>query len=60
MAEGVAVGLSAAVEVAVACGFSSAAYFSRAYRAQFGRAPRADRKALQASGLRTGGLAAGA
>lgn len=45
-------------EVAVACGFSSAAYFSRAYRVQFGRAPRADRKALRASGLRTGGTLA--
>lgn len=31
-------------EVAVACGFSSAAYFSTAYRGRFGRSPRADRE----------------
>jgi AraC family carnitine catabolism transcriptional activator len=30
-------------EVAVACGFSSSAYFSTAYRARFGRSPREDR-----------------
>lgn len=31
------------LEVAVACGFSSAAHFSRAYRAQYGKPPRAER-----------------
>ncbi len=32
--------------VALACGFGSAARFSRAYRARFGRPPREDRRAL--------------
>ncbi len=31
------------VEVAVACGFNSAAHFSRSYRAWFGKSPRAER-----------------
>ena len=43
--------------VAIACGFTSAPYFSRAYRRRFGRAPREDRAALRASHLRTGTLA---
>ncbi len=34
-------------EVAVACGFASAAYFSTAYRSRFGRSPRADRDAAE-------------
>ena len=45
------------LDVGLACGFGSAPYFSRAYRAAFGLAPRADRHALRTSGLRTGGLA---
>ncbi|MBH0237744.1 GlxA family transcriptional regulator [Methylobrevis albus] len=32
-------------EIAAACGFASAAHFSRSYRARFGRPPRADRGA---------------
>jgi AraC family transcriptional regulator, glycine betaine-responsive activator len=32
-------------EIATACGFSSAAHFSRSYRAHFGRSPSADRDA---------------
>jgi transcriptional regulator GlxA family with amidase domain len=31
------------LEVALACGFASASHFSRAYRARFGHAPRAER-----------------
>ncbi len=31
------------IDVAVACGFGSAAHFSRAYRARYGRAPSTDR-----------------
>jgi AraC family carnitine catabolism transcriptional activator len=31
------------IDIAVACGFGSAAHFSRAYRARFGRSPRRDR-----------------
>ena len=31
------------LEIALACGFSSASHFSRTYRARFGRAPRIDR-----------------
>jgi len=31
-------------EVAVACGFGSAAYFARAYRAHFGHPPRTERR----------------
>ncbi len=42
--------------VALACGFTSAPYFSRAYRARFGRSPRADRAALKGSRDRMGGL----
>ncbi len=45
------------LDVGLACGFGSAPYFSRAYRAAFGLAPRADRHALRTSGLRTGGIA---
>jgi AraC family carnitine catabolism transcriptional activator len=45
------------LDVGLACGFGSAPYFSRAYRAAFGRAPRADRRALRTSALRTGGIA---
>ena len=33
-------------EVGMACGFPCASYFSRAYRAQFGRPPRADRRSV--------------
>ena len=33
------------LEVATACGFGSAAYFSRAYRARYGRPPVRDRQA---------------
>jgi len=32
------------VEIAVMCGFASASHFSRAYRAAFGRSPKADRR----------------
>ena len=35
------------LEVALACGFDTAPYFSRAYRAAFGRSPREDRRALR-------------
>ena len=42
--------------VALACGFTSAPYFSRAYRTHFGRSPRADRTALRRSRDRTGRL----
>ncbi|MCS3765950.1 MULTISPECIES: GlxA family transcriptional regulator [Bradyrhizobium] len=31
------------LEIALACGFTSASHFSRSYRARFGRAPRAER-----------------
>ncbi|MNC64476.1 HTH-type transcriptional regulator CdhR [compost metagenome] len=31
------------LEVAVACGFESASYFTRSYRARFERCPREDR-----------------
>ena len=31
------------LEIALACGFTSASHFSRTYRARFGRAPRAER-----------------
>jgi transcriptional regulator GlxA family with amidase domain len=33
------------IETALACGFANAAHFSRAYRTQFGRAPRLDQSA---------------
>ncbi len=42
------------VDVLLACGFTSAAHFSRAYRMQFGLAPREDRRGLRAQGARTG------
>jgi AraC family transcriptional regulator, glycine betaine-responsive activator len=35
------------LEIAVACGFVSAAHFSRRYRACFGRTPRAERANIQ-------------
>jgi AraC family carnitine catabolism transcriptional activator len=38
------------VEVAVACGFGSAAHFSRSYRAWAGRPPRAERRPAAAEG----------
>lgn len=37
------------LQVAMACGFVSAPYFSRAYRGLFGRSPREDRRFLRAS-----------
>ncbi len=37
------------LQVAMACGFVSAPYFSRAYRSLFGRSPREDRRYLRAS-----------
>jgi len=40
--------------VSLACGFVSAPYFSRAYRALFGRAPRDDRRNFRAGEGRTG------
>ena len=40
--------------VSLACGFISAPYFSRAYRALFGRAPRDDRRNFRAGEGRTG------
>lgn len=39
------------IEVAVACGFASAAHFSRAYRSAFGRPPRAERAPARPGGL---------
>ncbi|MFQ5775380.1 MAG: GlxA family transcriptional regulator [Kiloniellaceae bacterium] len=42
------------LDVSLACGFASAPYFSRAYRAQFGLAPREDRRSLRSSIARTG------
>ena len=41
------------VEVALACGFVSAAHFSRAYRAAFGKPPQGDKVARIVA--RTGG-----
>jgi transcriptional regulator GlxA family with amidase domain len=39
------------VEVALACGFTSAAHFSRVYRAAFGKPPQVDKAArLTATG----------
>ena len=35
------------LQVALASGFDSAPYFSRAYRAHFGRSPRQDRRAIR-------------
>ena len=35
------------MDVSLACGFVSAPYFSRAYKAQYGRSPREDRRILQ-------------
>jgi AraC family carnitine catabolism transcriptional activator len=35
------------LQVALASGFDSAPYFSRAYRALFGRSPREDRRAIR-------------
>ncbi len=37
------------LQVATACGFVSAPYFSRAYRALFGRSPREDRRVIRSS-----------
>ncbi len=42
------------VDISLACGFASAAHFSRAYRMQFGLAPRDDRRGLRADGAFTG------
>jgi AraC family carnitine catabolism transcriptional activator len=42
------------LDVSLACGFVSAPYFSRAYRALFGRAPRDDRRNFRAGEGRTG------
>ncbi len=42
------------VDVSLACGFASAPHFSRAYRTQFGLAPRDDRRGLRADGAYTG------
>ena len=42
------------LDVSLACGFTSAPYFSRAYRAQFGLAPREDRRNFRSSVTRTG------
>ena len=42
------------LDVSLACGFVSAPYFSRAYRALFGRAPRDDRRNLRLGAGRTG------
>jgi AraC family carnitine catabolism transcriptional activator len=42
------------LDVSLACGFISAPYFSRAYRALFGRAPRDDRRNFRAGEGRTG------
>jgi len=42
------------LDVSLACGFSSAPYFSRAYRAQFGCTPREDRRNLRSNAGRTG------
>ncbi len=42
------------LDVSLACGFVSAPYFSRAYRAHFGRAPREDRRNLRLGAGRTG------
>lgn len=47
------------VEVSLACGFASAPYFSRAYRARFGCTPREDRRNLRAEPNRTGRFAGG-
>ena len=37
------------IDVAVECGFSSAGYFSSAYKARFGRPPREDRVAWRST-----------
>ncbi len=42
------------LNVSLACGFFSAPYFSRAYRALFGRAPREDRRNFRRAAGRTG------
>ena len=42
------------LDVSLACGFASAPYFSRAYRAFFGQSPREDRLSLRAAGAMTG------
>lgn len=43
------------LDVSLACGFLSAPYFSRAYRAQFGLAPRDDRRLFRSASVgRTG------
>lgn len=42
------------LEVALACGFLSAPYFSRAYRKMFGRSPREDRRMLRHTPTSTG------
>ncbi len=42
------------LDVSLACGFISAPYFSRAYRALFGRAPRDDRRNFRIGAGRTG------
>jgi transcriptional regulator GlxA family with amidase domain len=46
------------LDVSLACGFASAPYFSRAYRAQFGLAPREDRRHFRSSTVFTGTFAA--
>ncbi|MEE8188946.1 MAG: GlxA family transcriptional regulator [Kiloniellales bacterium] len=48
------------LDVSLACGFISAPYFSRAYRALFGRAPRDDRRNLRLGVGRTGWFMPGA
>lgn len=47
------------LEISLACGFVSAAYFSRAYRRYFGLAPRDDRRSLRSREGRTGFYAGG-
>jgi len=42
------------VDVLLACGFASAPHFSRAYRQQFGLAPRDDRRGFRAVEVNTG------
>ncbi|RMD63447.1 MAG: GlxA family transcriptional regulator [Alphaproteobacteria bacterium] len=44
------------LDISLACGFTSAPYFSRAYRAQFGCTPREDRQRFRCDGARTGRL----
>ena len=41
------------LEVAIACGFTSASHFSRVYRRRFGRTPRSERLPLRVPGIET-------